>query len=534
MRKTMIVILLAIFALAMMLPALAVADEPEPPEGAKCVDLLAGQTLDVGDVYVWNDADNLYVKYVITEEDWCLTETHVHVGLCLDDFPRAGKQLNPVPGQFDYSACHDCVTEYTEVIPLGDWVAGDELIIAAHAVVSDAPKGQANGVIYGTRISDGIKGLYEIDVVGGTTTLLKAFTGGLDSLGNGTGYSNALAYDPDGEVLYFTAPSAVNVVPSPFWYYGLNTGMLGRPCVDSLEGSVVGASWYNGEYYYIAEGTNELMALDPASCDEPRVAASDFGLPGDFTFGDFAISSEGMLYGSTRIAPKFFFSLNLNNGDYCVFEGSNALDLQLAYGSNGKLYGVNHASGNFYEVDVTTGMATPLSLNAKGFADLASGELFVPCTETAWGAGERFTPRGNWATFFCYEVQPPCEFVESVCVPSDGSLVSTTNTLAEGQKYRFKASGTFTYNSAKDWADAEWYLKSGIIVKGDTEGSKPYVLDVSINGYSTNIDWGAYNSEHVYYQEFTGTGLPVDFSIYDSAYGDNAGSLSIDIYRVNW
>lgn len=119
--------------------------------------------------------------------------------------------------------------------------------------------------------------------------------------------------------------------------------------------------------------------------------------------------------------------------------------------------------------------------------------------------------------------------VETVIVPSDGSLVTSTNVLESGVTYLLEASGTFIYNSAGDWADAEWYLKSDVIVKGDIEGSKPYVLDISIDGYSINRDWGDYNPLHVYTMLLYGTGNSIDFSIYDSYSGDNSGSLTVDI-----
>ena len=132
----------------------------------------------------------------------------------------------------------------------------------------------------------------------------------------------------------------------------------------------------------------------------------------------------------------------------------------------------------------------------------------------------------------------PCgtvqEYIETVTVSSDGSTKTSTNVLECGVTYLLKASGTFTYNSAGDWADAEWYLKSGVIVKGDTEGSKPYVLDISIDGDSINRDWGDYNSLHVYTMLFNGTGNKVDFSIFDSASGDNSGSLTVDIYECEF
>lgn len=96
------------------------------------VDLCAGQHDDVGDVLVWDDGSNLYVKYLVTEPDTCLTETHLHVATSLGDIPQT-KKNNPIPGQFDYNEEHDCVTEYTYQIPL-DSLCGD-LYIAAHAVV---------------------------------------------------------------------------------------------------------------------------------------------------------------------------------------------------------------------------------------------------------------------------------------------------------------------------------------------------------------------------------------------------------------
>lgn len=102
-------------------------------------DLIAGggnpaSAIDVGDITVWNDLDNLYVKYDITEEDWYLTETHLAVATDLDEIPQT-KKGNPIPGQFEYSTIHDPpVTEYTYTIPL-EWDVDATLYIAAHAKV---------------------------------------------------------------------------------------------------------------------------------------------------------------------------------------------------------------------------------------------------------------------------------------------------------------------------------------------------------------------------------------------------------------
>jgi len=102
------------------------ADDPQ------VIDLLAGQTEKVGEVEVWNDEFNLYVKYIITDLDWCLTETHLHVATSLGDIPQ--KNGNPPPGKFDYKEEHDCLADYTYEIPL-DWDPEIKLFIAAHAKV---------------------------------------------------------------------------------------------------------------------------------------------------------------------------------------------------------------------------------------------------------------------------------------------------------------------------------------------------------------------------------------------------------------
>jgi len=89
--------------------------------------------IDVGEVFIWQDEDNLYVKYV-TEDGWYMTETHVHVAGDASDIPQT-KNGNPQVGKFDYSMDHDpAVDEYMYTIPLDEnW--GDTFYVAAHAVV---------------------------------------------------------------------------------------------------------------------------------------------------------------------------------------------------------------------------------------------------------------------------------------------------------------------------------------------------------------------------------------------------------------
>lgn len=152
---------------------------------------------------------------------------------------------------------------------------------------------------------------------------------------------------------------------------------------------------------------------------------------------------------------------------------------------------------------------------------------------SAWAMGEEFCERGNWGMHFIYELTEILEPIETLMVSSlDGVGVESTTVLEDGKVYAIKARGTFTYNSNEDWADAEYYQKNGEVVKGDIEGSEPYVLDVSIDGYDINYDWGEFNPDHEYMMYMMGQGSTIEFSIYDSFYGDNCGCIEVEICEV--
>ncbi|MEN3017260.1 MAG: hypothetical protein ABC585_07755 [Candidatus Methanosuratincola petrocarbonis] len=87
--------------------------------------------VDVGDVFVWNDEDNLYVKYVTS--GWWISEVHLEVDTDLEGIPQS--KGNPVPGKFTYGEKGLWTQEYLfDPIPLNS-LSGTELYIAAHAKV---------------------------------------------------------------------------------------------------------------------------------------------------------------------------------------------------------------------------------------------------------------------------------------------------------------------------------------------------------------------------------------------------------------
>lgn len=372
-------------------------------------DLLADQDIPVGEVLVWNDGDYLYVKYVTTD-GWKLTKTHLHVADSLEGIPQT-KNGNPKPGKFEYKDIHDMETEVLYTIPLG-WAMGTPLYIAAHALVVDEGSCRGKAIVYGTERGDGSYGssgdIYEIDLGAGTATYL--YSTGLSP--NQKNYPNGNALDTVNNRLYYA--DTFDLMNSDLYYYDFSTAtqVHATTSYGYLGGLVAGASFYNGKYYYVANDNDDLHEV---SFDAGGLVVSDNVILPDFTgntkklgFGDIVISPAGILYGSASLGGGLseFFSIDLNTHTYTTIATHGGQ--QLAYGSDGTLYGHNAGTGEFFTVDVSTGTLTSIGYvtgSVTGqFTDLASGELCEPEIETAWGDGLDF-PGKNWATYFTYTVQ---------------------------------------------------------------------------------------------------------------------------------
>ncbi len=101
---------------------------------SKTVTLFAGQTTNAGSVTVSNDANFIYVEYTTTSP-WQIIEAHLAVAGTLAGIPQTHKG-NPIPGRFPYTATFDPeVSDYVFAIPVGSFTSGQNLFIAAHAVV---------------------------------------------------------------------------------------------------------------------------------------------------------------------------------------------------------------------------------------------------------------------------------------------------------------------------------------------------------------------------------------------------------------
>jgi len=518
-------------------------------------DLLAGQTLDVGDILVWNNGDTLYVQYVITDPDWCLTETHLQVATALTGIPQ-NKNGNPIPGHFEENDEHDCVSEvlYTYDLEEKGWSSDDLLYIAAHAVVSSQPIGESETILYGsqrdTLLEEFDNGLYRIDLEAGTATRL------FDTGETDKNSPNALGYDPANMRLYYMKYSKSG--PSVLYFYDIVGGMEYAAGLYIPDQVVVGASFYDGAYYYIPDDTADLYKVtldaDGYVINYELVCGNFNGSNlATYRFGDFAIDEVGMLYASTGSTAEFF-KLDIGICEYSLIADSTtlntALGVQVSFGSDGTLYGHKAGTGEFFEIDLTDGTMSSIGFVASDerdpelFSDLASGKFFVPITETAWAAGSDF-PGKNWATYFTYKVQG-WHLIETLTVDAaDVDGEDSLEVLKSGKSYKFEVSGIWQDSStANHYNDTEYTtFTSWVDYMDGTPNWGPNQKDLQVN--EDFVNWGAYDSFHEYTLMFNGGGSTVNFRIFDGKanasppkiepawYPDNKGELTVKIYEWN-
>lgn len=148
------------------------------------------------------------------------------------------------------------------------------------------------------------------------------------------------------------------------------------------------------------------------------------------------------------------------------------------------------------------------------------------------------TPLLLFAPFFSYAA--PLETFEVSSL--SGTSTQTSTVLENGKKYIVEVSGTYTYAPGGRIADAE-FVYSPDDADWFEEIPAPYpdkalLLELLVN--NSTQDWlgstddenftpHTYSPNHVYRLEVIGTGNPLSFSIYDSSYDWNEGSLTVSI-----
>jgi len=128
-------------------------------------------------------------------------------------------------------------------------------------------------------------------------------------------------------------------------------------------------------------------------------------------------------------------------------------------------------------------------------------------------------------------------FVEALTVDFTSASDVESSTLTSGQSYYLRVTGTASYccSGGTNGVDAAYYFRGeqGQLI------DNPSPWTPTDNGWSWNGQTGAirrpspdsYSPHHIYYYYFTGDGSTELFQFRDNGYGDNSGSLKIEIWE---
>lgn len=436
----------------------------------------------------WDGADWIAIDWVETDTDgkYCFTDLEAGTYRVSEFLKYGWEQVYPNP---------------------------DEPVEGTHIVVIPGGETYAEEatILYGTqRNNPGNNGLYEIDLDAGIATRL--FNAG------GSGNSpNGLGFDPENRRLYYMKVKESMPYYSHLYFYDIEAGTETHAGLDLTGEVVVGASFYDGSYYYIPNLTADLHKVTlnaDGTVDEDILFWPNFNGAHDavYRFGDFAISRGGMLYASTNDtggSTAEFFKLDVATGEYTLIADSTtpgaALLLQVSFGSDGTLYGHSAGTGEFFTIDLQTGVRTSIGYvesdlrTRELFSDLASGTQpkyydFVNTPEvhcegqTAWAADPHpgytiFSNANNWATYVGY-------------TKGDGTaLAPKAYPLYAGQHYL--AGMLYVWDDGNTlWVNYSTVIPEGILTHYLDEGGKIYQAEGLCAG-----DWTGFLEYHLHVAE---------------------------------
>jgi hypothetical protein len=376
MRKVVAVLMVLVLALVLV-PAGVVAHTEEDP---LVVDLLAGQTEDIGDVKVWNDVDTLYVQFVYEGPDCGFLEVHLQVdeGWFAEDILT--KKGNPIPGKFEKSYSDGCFAEKTFTYDLSDegFACNDDLVIAAHAALG---REECITIVSG----DGQTSVTQRRPGNGTVFTPMNAPAAL-AWEPGPNYPNDDADDSSWEAWsLWDQRLSVNLVPT-----GADWIWESYRVQDPTYGTVL-TFQRTFDIGYPTSAGNLLIACDNGY----EVFLNGTSLGSDNVYGDWKPSNLKQAY----VDVSGWNAV----GSYPMFdhllEGTNTLTID--------------AANEYFNTDDSGNPAPGTQSSNPGACIFALEEdiCYLESGETAWGCleGENCYdfPGKNWATYFNYTVQCP-------------------------------------------------------------------------------------------------------------------------------
>jgi len=125
------------------------------------------------------------------------------------------------------------------------------------------------------------------------------------------------------------------------------------------------------------------------------------------------------------------------------------------------------------------------------------------------------------------------QLIDTLVVPATGEVQTSTVLLVSNKTYTLVARGSCDISGLPNLLDADYnYDDAQMNDKGD-DG----VTDVGLGIDDDVVDndkfpkWGPYRPDHVYSIKLVGKGTTITARVHDSAFGNNAGELTVEIYQ---
>ena len=161
--------------------------------------------------------------------------------------------------------------------------------------------------------------------------------------------------------------------------------------------------------------------------------------------------------------------------------------------------------------------ALSAGLGACGFAHELPGPGAADVPDAAVDAPTDAAPR-VWTVAETLEVDT-----------ASATAVSSQMVLEAGVMYRLRVSGVITNVIDNHQGDADYYDFSNPKDLGCCEDIGLGIDDLVVNDKTTQPDWGPYDPSHVYEVEWPGQGTPIQALFQDTFYGNNVGTLTLQI-----
>jgi len=362
---------------------------------AESFPLYAGQDWLVGEVLVWNDDNQVCVKYRLfdgTGEDpddvvgdgWGLTETHLAIGKSLEDIPT-NKAGNPKVGNFpfrneklggvaeDGPYCIDFGKEEGEL----DVECDDELVIAAHAVIEkeDCIPGDSGTDTY---VSDTTTMVTEGNVVSAVYPYAAVPTDAGPHYGANT---------------WINATGTGSWVPAPTWIWESN------PVVHPILGDIV---WFEKTFNVTGTPTAGELKIAVDNGYAVWLNGKFVGSDNLFLFAGADDNYDTTMLGDLKQAyvdTTTWQTVGIFNLTPYLQTGTNTL----------KILGANeYMNPDDGGQPVGTVLFNPGGMAFQFTVDWEVPEVCTTYDETAWGAvseGEIEIVEGkSWATYFEYVI----------------------------------------------------------------------------------------------------------------------------------